>query len=112
MSKKMVKNGDLTQQRSPHDGRVIRIGLTEKGIRLRDRLTTMHQRHAEMLPQVGFPRWLSKALMAAPPRSHLDPSWRSRATAAATRRLSFAGARHPFVLSRQVAKRMSVDAES
>jgi hypothetical protein len=52
--KKMVKNGDLTQQRSLNDGRVIRIGLTEKGIRLRDRLTTMHQRHAEMLPQAGL----------------------------------------------------------
>jgi hypothetical protein len=40
---KVVKKGDLTQQRSLNDGRVIRIGLTEKGIRLRDRLTTMHQ---------------------------------------------------------------------
>jgi hypothetical protein len=39
----MVKKGDLTQQRSLNDGHVIRIGLTEKGIRLRGRLTTMHQ---------------------------------------------------------------------
>ena len=52
--KKMVKNGYLTQQRSPHDGRVIYVRLTEKGIGLRDRLTTMHQRHAEMLPQAGL----------------------------------------------------------
>src|SRR5215831_8988090 len=48
--KKMVKNGYLTQQRSLHDGRVIHVRLTEKGIGLRERLTTMHQRHAEMLP--------------------------------------------------------------
>ena len=48
--KKMVKNGYLTQQRSLHDGRVIHVRLTEKGIGLRDRLTRMHQRHAEMLP--------------------------------------------------------------
>src|SRR5215471_15761505 len=52
--KKMVKNGYLTQRRSLHDGRVIHVRLTEKGIRLRDRLTTMHQRHAEMLPQAGL----------------------------------------------------------
>ena len=26
----------------------------DKGIKLRDRLTTMHQRHAAMLPQAGF----------------------------------------------------------
>src|SRR5262245_24422456 len=52
--KKMDKNGYLTQLRSLHDGRVIHVRLTEKGIGLRDRLTTMHQRHAEMLPQAGL----------------------------------------------------------
>jgi len=41
-------------KRSPHDGRVIRIRLTEKEIRPRDRMTTMHQRHAEMRPQAGL----------------------------------------------------------
>jgi DNA-binding MarR family transcriptional regulator len=51
--KKMVKKGDLTQQRSLNDGRVIRIGLTEKGIRLRDRLTTMHQPFVLSQPNVG-----------------------------------------------------------
>ena len=51
--KKMVKNGYLTQQRSLHDGRVIRVWLTEKGVGLRDRLMTMHQHHAEMLPRAG-----------------------------------------------------------
>ena len=51
--KKMVENGYLAQQRSLHDRRSIHVRLTEKGIRLRDRLTAMHQRHAEMLPQAA-----------------------------------------------------------
>src|SRR5213596_4332810 len=46
--KKMVENGYLTQQRSLHDRRSIHVRLTEKGIRLRDRLSEMHRRHAEM----------------------------------------------------------------
>ena len=50
----MVENGYLAQQRSLHDRRSIHVRLTDKGIKLRDRLTTMHQRHAAMLPQAGF----------------------------------------------------------
>jgi DNA-binding MarR family transcriptional regulator len=49
--KKMVENGYLAQQRSLHDRRSIHVRLTEKGIKLRDRLTEMHRRHAELLPQ-------------------------------------------------------------
>src|ERR1700746_2328160 len=52
--KKMVENGYLAQQRSMHDRRSIHVRLTEKGVKLRDRLTTMHQRHAAMLPQAGL----------------------------------------------------------
>ena len=52
--KKMVENGYLAQHRSPHDRRSIHVRLTEKGIKLRDRLTEMHQRHAGMLPQGGL----------------------------------------------------------
>jgi len=52
--KKMVENGYLAQQRSLHDRRSIHVRLTDKGIKLRNRLTTMHQRHAAMLPQAGF----------------------------------------------------------
>jgi len=48
--KKMVKNAYLTQRRSLHDRRVMHARLTEKGLGL----TTMHQRHAEMLPQAGL----------------------------------------------------------
>src|SRR5215469_376948 len=51
--KKMVENGYLAQQRSLHDRRSIHVRLTEKGRRLRDRLTAMHQRHAELLPQAA-----------------------------------------------------------
>jgi DNA-binding MarR family transcriptional regulator len=51
--KKMVENGYLAQQRSLHDRRSIHVHLTEKGIRLRDSLTAMHRRHAEMLPNAA-----------------------------------------------------------
>src|SRR5437660_4776570 len=36
-----------------HDRRSIHVRLTEKGIKLRDRLTAMHRRHAEMLSQAA-----------------------------------------------------------
>jgi DNA-binding MarR family transcriptional regulator len=49
--KKMVENGYLVQERSLHDRRSIHVHLTEKGCKLRDRLTAMHQRHLEMLSQ-------------------------------------------------------------
>src|SRR2546430_3254112 len=52
--KKMVENGYLTQQRSLHDRRSIHVRLTDKGIRLRDRLSAMHRSHAEMLRQVAL----------------------------------------------------------
>src|SRR5213080_4818443 len=49
--KKMVENGYLAQERSLHDRRSIRVRLTEKGTKLRDRVSVMHQRHQEMLSQ-------------------------------------------------------------
>jgi DNA-binding MarR family transcriptional regulator len=49
--KKMVENGYLAQERSAHDRRSINVRLTNKGIKLRDRLSTMHARHAEFLNQ-------------------------------------------------------------
>jgi DNA-binding MarR family transcriptional regulator len=52
--KKMVENGYLAQQRSLHDRRSIHVHLTAKGRKLRDKLTEMHQRHYEMLSQVGL----------------------------------------------------------
>src|SRR5712664_1904923 len=52
--KKLVENGYLTQERSLHDRRSIRVRLTDKGIRLRDRVSVMHQRHEQMLSQVAL----------------------------------------------------------
>jgi DNA-binding MarR family transcriptional regulator len=49
--KKMVENGYLVQERSVHDRRSIRVRLTEKGTKLRDRVSVMLQRHLEMLSQ-------------------------------------------------------------
>jgi DNA-binding MarR family transcriptional regulator len=50
---KMVENEYLAHQRSVHDRRSIHVRLTEKGIKLRDSLTAMHRRHAEMLSQAA-----------------------------------------------------------
>ena len=49
--KKMVENGYLVQERSLHDRRSIRVRLTEKGTKLRDRVSVMLQRHFDMLSQ-------------------------------------------------------------
>jgi DNA-binding MarR family transcriptional regulator len=49
----MVENKYLSHERSVHDRRSIHVRLTEKGIKLRDRLTAMHRRHAEMLSQAA-----------------------------------------------------------
>lgn len=47
--KKMVENDYLTQERSPHDRRSVRIRLSEKGRALWVRLNDMFERHAEEL---------------------------------------------------------------
>ncbi len=49
--KKMVENGYLEQERSPHDRRSVRIRLTEKGRELWTRLDAMFQRHVGLLEQ-------------------------------------------------------------
>jgi DNA-binding MarR family transcriptional regulator len=51
--KKMVENEYLAHERSVHDRRSIHVRLTEKGIKLRDSLTVMHRRHAEMLSRAA-----------------------------------------------------------
>ena len=43
--KKMVENGYLEQERSVHDKRSIRVKLSEKGMELRNMLSSMFQRH-------------------------------------------------------------------
>ena len=52
--KKMVENEYLAHERSVHDRRAIHVRLTEKGVKLRDRLTAMHQRHSETLAQTAL----------------------------------------------------------
>ena len=52
--KKMVENGYLAHERSVHDRRSIHVRLTEKGGKLRDRVSVMHQRHQEMLSQTAL----------------------------------------------------------
>ncbi|MFN4089230.1 MAG: MarR family winged helix-turn-helix transcriptional regulator [Alphaproteobacteria bacterium] len=47
--KKMVENGYISQERSPHDRRSVRIRLSAKGIDLWKRLSDMFQRHAAQL---------------------------------------------------------------
>jgi DNA-binding MarR family transcriptional regulator len=51
--KKMVENGYLSQQRSLHDRRSIHVHLTERGRKLRDQLSAMHQRHLGLLSQAA-----------------------------------------------------------
>jgi DNA-binding MarR family transcriptional regulator len=52
--KKMVENGYLVQERSVHDRRSSHVRLTGKGRDLRERLSVMHRRHAEMLSQTAI----------------------------------------------------------
>lgn len=47
--KKMVENGFIAQERSPHDRRSVRIRLSAKGADLWKRLSEMFQRHAAAL---------------------------------------------------------------
>jgi len=49
--KKLSESGYLVAERSMHDRRSIRVGLTPKGRTLRDRLSIMINRHIEMLEQ-------------------------------------------------------------
>ncbi len=52
--KKMVENGYLVQERSEHDRRSIHVRLSEKGKRLRDELSNMHERHLVMLNETSL----------------------------------------------------------
>lgn len=47
--KKMVENEYLIQERSVHDKRSIRVRLSEKGIKLRNKITEMFVRHEAMI---------------------------------------------------------------
>src|SRR6266705_5872263 len=52
--KKMVENDYLVQERSAHDRRSIHVRLSEKGKKLRDELSNMHERHLVMLTETSL----------------------------------------------------------
>ena len=52
--KKMVENGYLGQERSPHDRRSVRVRLSEKGLDLRERISQMFERQLGALEKAGF----------------------------------------------------------
>ena len=49
--KKMLENGYIVQERSPHDRRSVRVRLSEKGLVLHHKLSKMHERHVAALMQ-------------------------------------------------------------
>jgi DNA-binding MarR family transcriptional regulator len=49
--KKMLENGYIVQERSPHDRRSVRVRLSEKGLALHAKLGKMHERHIQQLSQ-------------------------------------------------------------
>jgi DNA-binding MarR family transcriptional regulator len=107
--KKMVENGYLAHERSVHDRRSIHVRLTERGIKLRDCLTAMHQRHAEMLTQATLNSddlqatgvtlrrlerfWIRAADLVQRPASQLTPALSANQSGAATPRVAGMSAR-------------------
>jgi DNA-binding MarR family transcriptional regulator len=49
--KKMLENGYIMQERSPHDRRSVRVRLSEKGLALHHKMSKMHERHVAALMQ-------------------------------------------------------------
>jgi DNA-binding MarR family transcriptional regulator len=47
--KKLVENGYLSQERSPHDRRMTRVRVSEKGLKLCGRIDELYQNNAEQL---------------------------------------------------------------
>lgn len=52
--KKMVENGYLSQERSPHDRRSVRVRLSDKGLELRDKISLMFERQVNALASAGL----------------------------------------------------------
>jgi DNA-binding MarR family transcriptional regulator len=52
--KKMVENEYLVQERSENDRRSIHVRLSDKGKKLRDELSKMHERHLVMLNETSL----------------------------------------------------------
>ncbi len=47
--KKLVENGYLQQERSPHDRRMTRVRLSDKGLELTQKIDQLYQRNADDL---------------------------------------------------------------
>jgi DNA-binding MarR family transcriptional regulator len=47
--KKLVENGYLNQERSPHDRRMTRVRVSEKGLELCERIDELYQTNADQL---------------------------------------------------------------
>jgi DNA-binding MarR family transcriptional regulator len=47
--KKMVENGYLEQERSPHDRRSVRVRVSDKGLEVCDLSAGLHERHTTQL---------------------------------------------------------------
>jgi DNA-binding MarR family transcriptional regulator len=47
--KKLVENGYLNQERSPHDRRMTRVRVSEKGLELCERIDRLYQNNAAEL---------------------------------------------------------------
>lgn len=52
--KKMTENAYITQERSIHDKRSIRVKLTQKGVDLHKALDDMFLKHADRLKSIGI----------------------------------------------------------
>ncbi|HYC03255.1 MAG TPA: MarR family winged helix-turn-helix transcriptional regulator [Azospirillaceae bacterium] len=52
--KKMHENGYLTQERSPHDRRSVRVRLSDKGRSLRDKISHLFERQVDALAKAGL----------------------------------------------------------
>lgn len=53
--KKLVENGYLVQERSPHDKRSTRVKLSEKGLDLCQKIDALYHRNVEALTRAGNP---------------------------------------------------------
>src|ERR1700732_620593 len=84
--KKMVENDYLVQERSAHDRRSIHVRLSEKGKKLRDEMSNMHERHLVMLKETSLkPEDLQSAGVAL---KRLERFW-TRASDLVQRRIGY-----------------------
>ncbi len=49
--KKMVENGYLEQERSPHDRRAVNVRLSPKGLAICEKMHGMYERHCQVLSE-------------------------------------------------------------